>query len=256
MVPVSRSREGPENTVRIALQLDDGSRLQDTFCSGQTLWELLSHFAQTRLPGVLQQHRRELGLGTRGHGRPAERPQALGSTTRKQLTSAFICYRKSVYSRIICRSIRGEDQTKPFLSLKRCRFPPGMCSKEAAKVTPPKGRQGHVGVPPEGGDAPGPCSRGQRQGVARSWAAGWPSPEDLPPEAPIATNKTEQPWKPGNWRSQRNPRPLLRVPSPAVIRRIGPSAGWWPKLDGDPAEGPPGGAGGSGTEGGRGDSSW
>ncbi|XP_029783632.1 tether containing UBX domain for GLUT4 isoform X2 [Suricata suricatta] len=48
MVPVSRSREGPENTVRIALQLDDGSRLQDTFCSGQTLWELLSHFAQTR----------------------------------------------------------------------------------------------------------------------------------------------------------------------------------------------------------------
>uniref|UniRef100_A0A8C9KB26 Tether containing UBX domain for GLUT4 n=1 Tax=Panthera tigris altaica TaxID=74533 RepID=A0A8C9KB26_PANTA len=48
MVPVSRSREGPENMVRIALQLDDGSRLQDTFCSGQTLWELLNHFAQTR----------------------------------------------------------------------------------------------------------------------------------------------------------------------------------------------------------------
>ncbi|XP_031208187.1 tether containing UBX domain for GLUT4 isoform X2 [Mastomys coucha] len=48
MVPVSRSREGPENIVRIALQLDDGSRLQDTFCSRQTLWELLSHFAQTR----------------------------------------------------------------------------------------------------------------------------------------------------------------------------------------------------------------
>lgn len=34
--------------VRIALQLDDGSRLQDTFCCGQTLWELLSHFSQTR----------------------------------------------------------------------------------------------------------------------------------------------------------------------------------------------------------------
>ncbi|XP_032946528.1 tether containing UBX domain for GLUT4 isoform X3 [Rhinolophus ferrumequinum] len=48
MVPVSRSREGPENMVRIAVQLDDGSRLQDTFCSGQTLWELLNHFAQTR----------------------------------------------------------------------------------------------------------------------------------------------------------------------------------------------------------------
>ncbi|XP_053424337.1 tether containing UBX domain for GLUT4 isoform X2 [Nycticebus coucang] len=55
MVPVSRSREGPKNMVRIAVQLDDGSRLQDTFCSGQTFWELLSHFPQTReclqLPG-------------------------------------------------------------------------------------------------------------------------------------------------------------------------------------------------------------
>ncbi|KAB0396027.1 hypothetical protein E2I00_012906 [Balaenoptera physalus] len=48
MVPISRSREGPENMVRIALQLDDGSRLQDTFCSGQTLWELLCHFAHIR----------------------------------------------------------------------------------------------------------------------------------------------------------------------------------------------------------------
>uniref|UniRef100_A0A8I4A1T8 TUG ubiquitin-like domain-containing protein n=1 Tax=Callithrix jacchus TaxID=9483 RepID=A0A8I4A1T8_CALJA len=48
MVPASWSHEGSENMVCIALQLDDGSRLQDTFCSGQTLWELLSHFAQTR----------------------------------------------------------------------------------------------------------------------------------------------------------------------------------------------------------------
>lgn len=55
MVPLSRSREGPENMVRVALQLDDGSRLQDTFSSGQTLWELLSHFAQTR------EHLQQLG---------------------------------------------------------------------------------------------------------------------------------------------------------------------------------------------------
>lgn len=38
----------PALQVRVALQLDDGSRLQDTFSSGQNLWELLSHFAQTR----------------------------------------------------------------------------------------------------------------------------------------------------------------------------------------------------------------
>ncbi|XP_072501480.1 tether containing UBX domain for GLUT4 isoform X2 [Notamacropus eugenii] len=48
MVPVSHSREGPENTVRIALQLDDGTRLQDTFCSRQTLWEILDHFVHTK----------------------------------------------------------------------------------------------------------------------------------------------------------------------------------------------------------------
>ncbi|XP_027705938.1 tether containing UBX domain for GLUT4 isoform X2 [Vombatus ursinus] len=48
MVPASHSREGPENTVRIALQLDDGTRLQDTFCSRQTLWEILVRFVQTR----------------------------------------------------------------------------------------------------------------------------------------------------------------------------------------------------------------
>ncbi|XP_054989009.1 tether containing UBX domain for GLUT4 isoform X2 [Sorex araneus] len=48
MVPASRSREGPESMVRVALQLEDGSRLQDTFRAGQTLWGLLSHFPQTR----------------------------------------------------------------------------------------------------------------------------------------------------------------------------------------------------------------
>ncbi|XP_053767327.1 tether containing UBX domain for GLUT4 isoform X2 [Desmodus rotundus] len=59
MVPASRGREGPENTVRIALQLDDGSRLQDTFCSGQTLWELLSHFTETRF--AMRQHNSAVG---------------------------------------------------------------------------------------------------------------------------------------------------------------------------------------------------
>ncbi|XP_066471420.1 tether containing UBX domain for GLUT4 [Tiliqua scincoides] len=48
MVPVSHNRVETETTVRIALQLDNGSRLQDTFSSSQTLWEILGHFAQTR----------------------------------------------------------------------------------------------------------------------------------------------------------------------------------------------------------------
>ncbi|XP_043352438.1 tether containing UBX domain for GLUT4 isoform X5 [Dermochelys coriacea] len=48
VVPIARNRAGTENRVQIALQLNSGSRLQDTFHSGQTLWELLSHFTQTR----------------------------------------------------------------------------------------------------------------------------------------------------------------------------------------------------------------
>ncbi|CAM5096797.1 unnamed protein product [Natator depressus] len=48
VVPITRNRAGTENRVQIALQLNSGSRLQDTFHSGQTLWELLSHFTQTR----------------------------------------------------------------------------------------------------------------------------------------------------------------------------------------------------------------
>ncbi|KAI1232550.1 hypothetical protein IHE44_0007018 [Lamprotornis superbus] len=53
MVPVS-NRAGAGTTVRVALQLDDGSRLQDTFLCQQTLWELLNHFAKIR--ELMEQH--------------------------------------------------------------------------------------------------------------------------------------------------------------------------------------------------------
>ncbi|XP_066503091.1 tether containing UBX domain for GLUT4 [Hoplias malabaricus] len=49
VVPSTRQRGGTEGTVRIALQLEDGSRLQGSFSSGQSLWELLQHFPQTRI---------------------------------------------------------------------------------------------------------------------------------------------------------------------------------------------------------------
>lgn len=48
MVPASRLRAGPTNTVRIALQLEDGSRLQEEFLSSQSLWHVLHHFPQSR----------------------------------------------------------------------------------------------------------------------------------------------------------------------------------------------------------------
>ncbi|XP_051967389.1 tether containing UBX domain for GLUT4 [Xyrauchen texanus] len=49
VVPRSRPQTAADSMVRIALQLGDGSRLQGSFCSGQTLWDLLTHFPQTRM---------------------------------------------------------------------------------------------------------------------------------------------------------------------------------------------------------------
>ncbi|XP_062311926.1 tether containing UBX domain for GLUT4, partial [Osmerus eperlanus] len=47
VVPSNRKQSGVDSTVRIALQMEDGSRLQGSFSSGQTLWDLLTHFPQT-----------------------------------------------------------------------------------------------------------------------------------------------------------------------------------------------------------------
>lgn len=38
--------------VRVALQMEDGSRLQGSFSSGQSLWELITHFPQIRCKHV------------------------------------------------------------------------------------------------------------------------------------------------------------------------------------------------------------
>ncbi|XP_017334077.1 tether containing UBX domain for GLUT4 [Ictalurus punctatus] len=49
IVSSTRQRAGADSTVRVALQLEDGSRLQGSFPSGHSLWDLLSHFPQTRI---------------------------------------------------------------------------------------------------------------------------------------------------------------------------------------------------------------
>ncbi|CAL1601907.1 unnamed protein product [Knipowitschia caucasica] len=47
IVPSTRKTGAADSQVRIALQMEDGSRLQGSFSSGQTLWELLTHFPET-----------------------------------------------------------------------------------------------------------------------------------------------------------------------------------------------------------------
>ncbi|XP_073444221.1 tether containing UBX domain for GLUT4 isoform X2 [Dendrobates tinctorius] len=49
MVSSAQQRSGAENTkVRVALQLEEGVRLLDEFLCCQSLWEVLTHFPQTR----------------------------------------------------------------------------------------------------------------------------------------------------------------------------------------------------------------
>ncbi|XP_056443317.1 tether containing UBX domain for GLUT4 [Gadus chalcogrammus] len=48
MVAGARKQTAADGQVRIGLQMEDGSRLQGTFSSGQNLWELLTHFPETR----------------------------------------------------------------------------------------------------------------------------------------------------------------------------------------------------------------
>lgn len=48
MVSSTKKQSAVDSQVRIALQMEDGSRLQSSFSCGQSLWELLSHFPQIR----------------------------------------------------------------------------------------------------------------------------------------------------------------------------------------------------------------
>lgn len=47
MVTSTKKQGAADSQVRIALQMEDGSRLQGSFSCGQTLWDLLTHFPQT-----------------------------------------------------------------------------------------------------------------------------------------------------------------------------------------------------------------
>uniref|UniRef100_A0A8C7X7T2 ASPSCR1 tether for SLC2A4, UBX domain containing n=1 Tax=Oryzias sinensis TaxID=183150 RepID=A0A8C7X7T2_9TELE len=48
MVTSSRKQAAAESQVRVALQMEDGSRLQDSFGCGRSLWELITHFSSIR----------------------------------------------------------------------------------------------------------------------------------------------------------------------------------------------------------------
>ncbi|XP_040001999.1 tether containing UBX domain for GLUT4 [Xiphias gladius] len=49
MVTSTRKQAVADSQVRIALQMEDGSRLQGSFSCGQSLWDLLTHFPQISL---------------------------------------------------------------------------------------------------------------------------------------------------------------------------------------------------------------
>ncbi|XP_054635935.1 tether containing UBX domain for GLUT4 isoform X2 [Dunckerocampus dactyliophorus] len=54
VVPSTRNQTLPDSQVRIALQMEDGSRLQSCFSCGQSLWEVLTHFPQISVSELSQ----------------------------------------------------------------------------------------------------------------------------------------------------------------------------------------------------------
>ncbi|KAJ8283200.1 hypothetical protein COCON_G00020500 [Conger conger] len=83
MVPGTRQRAG-ETRVRIALQLEDGSRVQDSFSNAQTLWELISRFPQTRVQELQQSETTPVCIYMRDAG-PVAGEESLRQTTLRSL---------------------------------------------------------------------------------------------------------------------------------------------------------------------------
>ncbi|XP_056136346.1 tether containing UBX domain for GLUT4 isoform X2 [Lampris incognitus] len=82
MVPSTRKQAAADSQVRIALQMEDGSRLQGSFCCDQNLWELLTNFPQIRESELLQSGYTPVCVYMRDE---ANGEEALKKTTLKSL---------------------------------------------------------------------------------------------------------------------------------------------------------------------------
>ncbi|KAG7491174.1 hypothetical protein MATL_G00000310 [Megalops atlanticus] len=169
MVPTTRQRTGGESRIRIALQLEDGSRLQDSFSSGQTLWELLSHFPQTR---VQEQH-------------TVTGAEALKHTTLKSL------------------GLTGGSAIVRYV-LKATRSPEDGDSMETAAVAMEKSEEPQPGVSPPASDwigpdgppaaAPPPQSTAAQTPPVREEADGTPEPPQTvrPKTRPVRSQESDE----------------------------------------------------------------
>uniref|UniRef100_A0A1A8RYY5 Alveolar soft part sarcoma chromosome region, candidate 1 n=1 Tax=Nothobranchius rachovii TaxID=451742 RepID=A0A1A8RYY5_9TELE len=82
MVMSTKKQVGADNQVRVALQMEDGSRLQGSFSSGQSLWELVTHFPQISQPELSEAGATPVCVYMRDEVSGAE---ALKKTTLKSL---------------------------------------------------------------------------------------------------------------------------------------------------------------------------
>uniref|UniRef100_A0A9J7ZGN3 ASPSCR1 tether for SLC2A4, UBX domain containing n=1 Tax=Cyprinus carpio carpio TaxID=630221 RepID=A0A9J7ZGN3_CYPCA len=130
MVVCSRPQTGAESAVRIALQMEDGSRLQGSFSSGQTLWDLLTHFPQTRCVSLLPLLQHVSG------------EEALKKTTLKSLGltggSAIIRY-----------VLKGSDSSCPGVSVDAVAMPTDAVAKTTISQLPPEPPEEPTPVPME-----------------------------------------------------------------------------------------------------------
>uniref|UniRef100_A0A8C2JDQ9 ASPSCR1 tether for SLC2A4, UBX domain containing n=1 Tax=Cyprinus carpio TaxID=7962 RepID=A0A8C2JDQ9_CYPCA len=139
MVVCSRPQTGAESAVRIALQMEDGSRLQGSFSSGQTLWDLLTHFPQTRTSDLDASGPTPVCVYMQTE---VSGEEALKKTTLKSLGltggSAIIRY-----------VLKGSDSSCPGVSVDAVAMPTDAVAKTTISQPPPEPPEEPTPVPME-----------------------------------------------------------------------------------------------------------
>ncbi|XP_026131667.1 tether containing UBX domain for GLUT4-like [Carassius auratus] len=225
MVVCSRPQTGAESAVRIALQMEDGSRLQGSFSSGQTLWDLLTHFPQTRTSD----------LDASGHTPVCVymRDEVCGEDALKKTTLKSLGLTGG--SAIIRYVLKGSVSSGPAASVDAVAMPTNVVVKTTVSQPPPEPPKEPAPIPMETPAPPTEVtaapkhhpakpeeeepSSSQEQGV-------WPK-TDQPPQAKLMPKEDDE--RPGT--SQQCPgsapsaTPTDFVPFSGSGQRLGETAG-------------------------------
>ncbi|XP_061088678.1 tether containing UBX domain for GLUT4 isoform X2 [Conger conger] len=210
MVPGTRQRAG-ETRVRIALQLEDGSRVQDSFSNAQTLWELISRFPQTRVQELQQSETTPVCLYMRDEvaGEESLRQttlRSLGLTAGTAIIRFVLKSTRSPGDGVSTETVAQatEKLPEPARPLSECRPTP----EPLPQAPPPQSPARQPRPLREEPEAPPPQSPARKPRPLRE------EPDAPPPQSPARQPRPlrEEPEAPPPQSPARKPRPLREEP--------------------------------------------